>query len=95
MLPKFTDSNELIITLLPSIFIWVAIFLLIARKKRAALVAIGIAVAGYSIKTAGNAFNAGELGPAAAWTAITIATLIGVTLILKQPVGSSAKSESE
>lgn len=95
MLPKFPDSSELIITLLPSLCLWVAMFLLIARKKQAALLAFGTAVAGYSIKTAVDAFNAGELGPAAQWAAIAIAALIVIPLILKPSVGLSVKSESE
>jgi hypothetical protein len=80
---------------LPLLLVWVAIFLLLARKKQAAGILFGIAVVWHSTQAAVHYFYANQLGSAAMWASIAIAGLIGVTLILKEPVGTSVKSESE
>lgn len=92
---KFAFSPELVFALFLSALLWVSVFLLIARKKIAAGIVFGIAAAGYSIKTAINAFNADQLGSAAVWASISIAVLVGVTFILLQLGGKSVPSESE
>jgi hypothetical protein len=86
MFSNFVLSPGFIFTVLPAVLMWFAGFLFLARKKILDGVVFGIAVAGFLITSAVDAFITGHSGSAAVWALLAIAVLVGMTLMI---VGST------
>jgi hypothetical protein len=67
---------------LPFLFFWVAIFLLLARRRMIAVIALGIAVGGFSMQAAANAFSAENYILAAVWVLLPIVGISVVNLVV-------------
>jgi hypothetical protein len=78
---------------LPFLFVWAAIFLFLARKKMIAVIALGIAVGGFSMQAAISAFIAENFILAAVWVLLPIVGIAFVNLITQLHANPSVKSE--
>jgi hypothetical protein len=70
---------------LPFLFVWMAIFLFLAQKRMIAVIALGIAVGGFSMQAAVNAFITENFIMAAVWVLLPIVGIAVVNLITQPP----------